>query len=1185
MVPSTSTAKPSVPSFDPFTRSDSIASSVQSAGLRRRSRTRTRSLAPSKRGRSQGQSAGSKYESDSCESFLDLDDVPPVPTVVYDEPEEMTAEEKRRVKQARRRSRTVGPESRPEPGALRQDMPQMSRARSAVDVREVPFEQIRGRQAKSDTGSIKAAKLRGLSLPRRNLRQHSPSDESSQASPLTPFGFGEGAAVHIVSRSSNPRDSILTQNSTTSSSLYPASTSVGTRTESSMPYTYDEGDLSYPEIVTQDHSEFDPDDVSYRLRLLLNNSYFLPPAHTKPSPFSLSPLSAEAAKKAKPANAGFLDFFRLGKSKSKPTSPVPGSPPAVDNAGPILRTTSDTPTASDFLLRAQQQPLIPPPVVPPASRVVVLRERMDDLATAAKESEKELRSRDTRKTKTQTTPRDRFVDDIIDPTDAVDLPPQLVDSMFAVQASAAYGLGPQESLNAAVLADRLVPGSPGIWSISSEEESWRKDLLHQAVSHSLADTPDHSFSSSASSRAGWPLASPPPQSEASFRTPAMLEVQKAKVGQRIVENLSIHSESSSKSPPLSPSVGQQPPVQSMPLSSGEKSPLAAEHPLLSIAGPPARAETPAHMPLPLAPAPRKQLFNPLYSLSQPDLSEPVAKVGDAAPGSSSASYHTVRKATSTPGLSGAEDHVAEQPTVSLSPPPLPVRGISPELRELEGMPSFTTATRSRSESESRYSSDEMSFRTPMDTDVEHSGARPSMTLSLPSGRPSISVSISEYSMPSPTASAFGDAVFGSCRPPSVMSRRSIASHVAPSTHSLPELPLHPPITPRSVTSPPPRISSSVSPTELPIPPRPRAARPTYRPSTSTTNSRSSNSRSRPPPDSPAVSELGPTQEASINLSYSSASTASSPSAPLAARRGLGGPLTLTIPRGMQRPIIHSAPAPASPADFFDQIQTTFHNAMDDLDTSDESESEDELSLDGAENARSRFNPGPPGETPTTLRTQPPTPGGENVETAEVFVEPRTQAISNRASSSSARPSIMRLGNHSTPQLSPASSRSLQEPLPQFTYDRKKPISNVVDFNRRSSTSSRSPFSKKGKGIAHVPTSPLLPIGALPSSPIAPGTSFGRVSVSSMSSAVAVSVARSTESVSSGRKRPATAPDDKGKSRAGERKPQRESILRFDGMLTQHLAAERDRMKRITSDYLSPSATSSPVQTRPSLQLP
>ncbi len=170
----------------------------------------------------------------------------------------------------------------------------------------------------------------------------------------------------------------------------------------------------------------------------------------------------------------------------------------------------------------------------------------------------------------------------------------------------------------------------------------------------------------------------------------------------------------------------------------------------------------------------------------------------------------------------------------------------------------------------------------------------------------------------------------------------------------------------------------------------------------------------------------------------------------------------------------------------------------------------------------------------------------------MFVEPRTQAISNRASSSSARPSIMRLGNHSTPQFSPASSLSAHEPLPHYTYDRKKPIGNVVELGRRSFTSSRY---KKGKGIVHVlPTSPLLPIGPMPSSPIAPGTSVAQAPPSP-------------------RRRPATAPEEQGKGVG--RKVQRESIQRFDGMLVQHLAAERDRMKRITNDYLSPSSAGYP----------
>ncbi|KAI0787934.1 hypothetical protein C8Q74DRAFT_1437016 [Fomes fomentarius] len=1093
----------------------------------------------------------------------------------------MTPTEQQNLKKYRRRSRTIGPESRPTFEGLEVEMPGYVRSWSALDVRDPPPEQSRGRQAKSDTGSIKGAnaRLRGLSLPRQSFRQNSPSDCSSQPSPQTPYGFGEVPPVPTADRFvRNVRDSVLTQHSSTSSSVYPASTSAGTRTEteSSMPYTDrdDEADMSYPEIVTPDHPDFDPDDVSNRLRLLLNNSYFLPPAHAKPTPLALSP--NDTAKKSKPANAGFLDFFRQ---------------PACSR--------SHGPHSSDHIRHSNCFRIAPPATT---GRATASRDtcastttceqscgfaRADgDLATAAKEAEKELRKADQRKAKSQTTPRDRFLDDVIDPTDAVDLPPPSADSIFAVQASSAYGLGPHDSVNAAVLADRLVPSSPGPWSISSEEESWRKALLREAVSHSLGNTPDHSFSSS--NEGPRSPTSPTPQSEASFAPPKMLDNYKTRIGQRILEDLSMRTESSEPSPPPSPSEAQHMPRKSSMLS-GELSPKAAEHPMLSAADPPARAETPAYMPLGLAPAPRKQLVNPLYSLSQPDLPEAAAKFQDPSPGSSSASYHTVRKTTSTPGLSGAED--PRRAIGSLSPPPLPhytgnKRGISPDSKDLEVMPSFSTG-KSHTGTESRYSSDSMSFRTPMDTDVDGNGARPSMSLSAPSTRPSISVS--EYSMPSPTASAFRDAVFGSCRPPSSLSRRSYVSQ--PEALQEPPPPV-PQVTPRkNVVSPPPRISSSVSPTELPIPPRARAARPTHRPSTSSYHSRSSGS-SRPLRGSP----MSAVHDGSVVLSISSAS---SPTAPIASRRGLGNPLSLSIPTGFESPVIHSAPAPASPADFFDHLQSTIPNAMDDLETSDESESEDELYEEG-QNARSRFNPKAPGESPSTLHSQSmsyhsePEPESEHVETAHVFVEPNTLAISNRASSSSARPSIMRLGNHSTPQLSPVSRLSPQEAMPQYTYDRKKPIANVVDYGRRSFTSSRSPisgrspFSKnKGKAIANVANYPLLPIGAMPSSPIAPGTLHGRSSFSSASSAVAVSSTRSGEGVKVG-KRPATAPSPQGKGKEqahGGRKVQRESILRFDGMLVQHLAAERDRMKRITNDYVSSSATNSPVQAGPSGQLP
>ncbi|KAI0368741.1 hypothetical protein BV20DRAFT_947576 [Pilatotrama ljubarskyi] len=1169
MLTSTANVEPPLPLGAAFTRSDSLASSVRSSGsgtsLARRSRTRTRSAAPSKRTKSTGRSASSKYESDAGESFLDLDDAPPVPTLLHDEPEEMRASD-REVRRARRRSRTIGPEGRTYEG-LQPGVAQMQRSWSALDIRDPP-EEGRGRQAKSDTGSFKSpkARLRGLSLPRQSFKQNAHSDSSSQPSPQTPHSLGDGPAIRIADPSrANFRDSILTQVSATSSSVYPASTSVGSRTESSLPYTEDQdgGDMSYPDIVSPENLEFDPDDVSYRLRLLVNNSYFLPPAHAKPTPMALFSHSQDAAQKSKPATSGFLDFFRIGKSKSKPTSPVPGSPPALDSNGPILRTTSDSPSASGLLLRVQAQ--VPAPIQtakpagpPAASRVVVLRERMDDLATAAKEAEKEIRSKaDGRKPKTPTTPRDRFVDDVIDPTDAVDLPPPSADALFAVQASAMFGLGPQDSVGAAVLADRLVPSSPGIWSLSSEEEIWRKELLREAVSHSLGNTPESSFSSGD----GRPMPmSPPPQSEATSPTPSVMVAQR-RVGQRIVEDFSIHTAPSVASSPSSPPAEVQtiqvtaPPARDSVYSFTEKSPKASEHPLLTAADPPVRAETPAHMHTPLAPAPRKQLVNPLYSLSEPDLAETVAKASDPSSSSSQASFHTVRKAASTPRMSGSEDGQTQRAVSSLSPPPIPDypgihRGLSPAPRTLEGMPSFTTC---HTESDSRYSDDSMSFRTPMDTDIEMSGARPSMSMSIPSGRPSISVS--EYSVPSPTASAFRDAVFGSCRPPSSLSRRSATSILEPMRA---EVSRPPSVTPRSAaTSPPPRLSSSVAPTVLPPPPRPPAIRPTYRPSTSTRDSRSPGTQSGnsimvPSPSS----DIAQVQEVSVQSSISSSSPSPSPGGLLAARRGQGSPLSLHIPTQYPQPGIRSAPAPSSSPDFFDQIQSTISNAMDDLETSDESSDEDELSLEGAEHARSRYNHPPPPRSPA-----------EAVETAEVFVEPRTQAISNRASSSSARPSIMRLGNHSTPQLSPAPSFVTAEPVPQYTLDRKKPVGNVASMTRRSFTSVRSV--KKGKGILSAPKSPILPIGPVPSSP---------------SHSYAFGAGVSSSNVGSGRddKRPATAPSSDGRLKPeqdGGRRVQRESIQKFDGMLLQHLAAERDRIKQITSS-LSNSAASSPVQMHP-----
>lgn len=191
-----------------------------------------------------------------------------------------------------------------------------------------------------------------MSLPRSAFRTMSSSDESSQASPRTPISFSAAPSVHVVNEGNRHfRDSITS----TSSSLYPRSTSTESYPESSIhPRSLrdkDEDVSSFsPRIVTQNASnpDFDVDDVSYRLRLLVNNSYFLPPAHAKPTPLSLAPPAPPPGQRAsKQAAPGFLDFFRMGKSKSKPSTP---SSPTVDALpGPVLRTTSDSTTASGYL--------------------------------------------------------------------------------------------------------------------------------------------------------------------------------------------------------------------------------------------------------------------------------------------------------------------------------------------------------------------------------------------------------------------------------------------------------------------------------------------------------------------------------------------------------------------------------------------------------------------------------------------------------------------------------------------------------------------------------------------------------------------------------------------------------------------------------------------------------------------
>ncbi|KAF7796629.1 hypothetical protein EIP86_007811 [Pleurotus ostreatoroseus] len=935
----------------------------------------------------------------------------------------------------------------------------------------------------------------------------SSSDESaSEPSPRTPITFSATVPVRVVSpESQNLRDSMVS----TSSSLYPQSTSTESYPESSIhPRSFDgkDGDDSSfsPRIVTQGSHppEFDVDDVSYRLRLLVNNSYFLPPAHSKPSPLSLAPPNPPSTNQrmSKQVAPALLDFFRMGKSKSKPVTPAVQSPTTETPPGPILRTTSDSTTASGYLPKpkptsAPQTPAHAPYPVQstPGSRVVVLRERMDDLIQAAKQSERDIKLRtDGRNARSHTTHANSFVDDVIDPTDAVDLPPPSAGYPFAVQASAMHGLGPQESLGAAILADRLPPSSPGMWS-SSSDDTWRKAILHEAVSLSLNESPESSFATMSS-----PTSSEHPIQSPSFRDSFSEKVEqeaapsapKVLIGQRIVEPGRLELETGERAV-LSPLEA----LHSLPSTiSPQHTGLSPSEPTDTVWRPsthlPRRAETPAAtMPL-TPPPPRKQLQSPSGSGTPKDVvpeEQPQQLV-----------FPTIEKLPSTSsfhegdntGMDGTDTSAfaegVQQRTLTLSPP---------MIHRPDEMPSFSAQLNALRASPFSEDDDLSSYVTPGDMGDE-TPPRPSMTISLPpSGRPSMS----EYSNPSPTASAFQDAVFGSCRTPSPLLFRRGHSGSLPGVQRVPNSETE---TRNLVSSPPPRTSSSLGPgTNLPPPPRTPASKPIYRSSTSSASDHLSDARSRLDSEAtnPDITLLEPSTPPSLGQ-----------------RREHSFSLSLRIPTETIAPPIHTAPAPASPTDFFDRIQS-HPNAMDDLDTSDE-ESDDDLSLPHADD-------------------------DDEEEIAEVFVEPRTQAISNRASSSSSRPSIMRLGNHSTPQLAPGPSTG--EPFSLANVDPKKPIGNVPE--RGTYFASR----KKGKGPALM----------------FPPFEAARLSHDSLAQrSSSDSPSRTSHSSHSPLGRPHTAPVDEDKDKPQKlRAWQRESIQRFDGMLLDHIAAEREAIKRITSN--------------------
>ncbi len=400
----------------------------------------------------------------------------------------------------------------------------------------------------------------------------------------------------------NVRDSVSTQQSAISSSLYPPSTSTASTPTS--PQSLAPEPLP-PTFAVSEPQEYDGDDVAYRLRLLVKNNYFLPPAHVKPSAADFAPPPDQ--KKA--GSPTFLDIFRVGKARSKPTTPT-GTGPGPSPLAPMLRTTSESIAALRPPPRVSAQfvhPSMPLPAPPSRGRVVVVREKMQDISVAAKQAEQDLKTRGVRidQGSQKTAPIDNHV---IDPTDAVDIPLPSSSYPFPVQASALHGLGVLESLGADVLADHLPPSQNPNLSVSYDEveDTWRKAILKQAVHHSLDTTPDASTFSHGMGTPT-PFESPVPNIARNAAAQKM-------IAQRIAPPPTADAE---RTPPSAPTHTRQKSGHSLtgksmlgvPHATGESRPVSYQ-----------RVETPSGPMTPLGPPPRRAFMHPGYSHSQTELS-------------------------------------------------------------------------------------------------------------------------------------------------------------------------------------------------------------------------------------------------------------------------------------------------------------------------------------------------------------------------------------------------------------------------------------------------------------------------------------------------------------------------------------------------------------------------------------
>ncbi|CAE6415608.1 unnamed protein product [Rhizoctonia solani] len=520
--------------------------------------------------------------------------------------------------------------------------------------------------------------------PRVSSLSRPPTRQEIPSSPDDPLFYQPPQPTYPLPHSrsvTKQRESMITQSSgQTMSSLYPPSSSSQTGPDSPPSPSTPSAHSSLDPVQTPGFA-VDADDVSYRLRLLVRNNYFLPPAHSKPNPSELSLLSpipfAPATKTPSPT---FRDLFRVGRprtpSKASPESPkntkTPQPCPIVRPSAPVRTVTCPAPMSTAPSLREKER----------RGRVLVIRERIEDLVTAANSAEIDMRAREEERRRREpphASSRPMALD-VIDPTETVDLPAY----QFPVQSSMTPfgGLAPDSSIGAAVLADTLPPRPE-----DAEDEAWRKALLHKAVGLSMLSIPEPTpppsqRSGSASPRppsSARPGPSPVPSGSRSASNSALPSPAAAAIGRSIIPGSQL-----STLPPTSPkpNSGIRSPgfASRSPVSKVRELPIGSGSSPTTSLPPPPRARTaskaslsPASASKPLSPALSAKSLSPAsLSPSSPNKS-PIKHAGGhplegnaGRPSMLPVPKHTVRRALSNPMIAQKVGTAA-----SNAVPPLP----------------------------------------------------------------------------------------------------------------------------------------------------------------------------------------------------------------------------------------------------------------------------------------------------------------------------------------------------------------------------------------------------------------------------------------------------------------------------------------------------------------------------------